>query len=196
MGHLGLERALVLVTTRSPQLTYRLNQTLVVSPITGIPQLCVLGNQAHPHNWDVASCSWKYNYDINSLKQPILGHLHDADICTTIEEQTAPMNQIETTFLGWFYKHHHPDLCHNATLELAINKSLQDHIENNKEELLAFVHTYRDLHDWDGSSLPRVTVKMTRPKWTHKMAHNGPLVLLDSPTSKHSTGTPTLLSDT
>ena len=63
--------------------------------------------------------------------------------------------------------YHHPDLCRNATLELAINKSLQDHFDNNKEELLAFAHTYCDLHDWDGSSLPRVTVKMTRPKWTH-----------------------------
>ena len=31
-----------------------------------MPQLCV-GNQAHPHDWDVASCSRKYKYDINSL---------------------------------------------------------------------------------------------------------------------------------
>ena len=31
-----------------------------------MPQLCV-GNQAHPHKWDVASCSRKYKYDIDSL---------------------------------------------------------------------------------------------------------------------------------
>ena len=31
-----------------------------------MPQLCV-GNQAHPHDWDVASCSRKYKYDTNSL---------------------------------------------------------------------------------------------------------------------------------
>ena len=99
-----------------------------------------------------------------TLKQPILGHLCDADIW--IEEQNVPMNQIETTFLGWFCQHNHPDLCHNATLELAINKSLQDHFDTNKDKLLAFAHTYHDLHDWDQSFLPHVTVKMTRPKWT------------------------------
>ena len=31
-----------------------------------MPQLCV-GNQAHPYDWDVASCSRKYKYEINSL---------------------------------------------------------------------------------------------------------------------------------
>ena len=67
-----------------------------------------------------------------TLKKPILGHLRDADIY--IEEQTAPMNQIETTFLGWFCQHHHPDLCHIATLELALNKSLQDHLDNNQDK--------------------------------------------------------------
>ena len=100
-----------------------------------------------------------------TLKQPILGHLRDADLW--IEEQTAPMNQIETTFLGWFCKHHHPDLCDIAALEIAINKSLQDHFDNNKDKLLASAYTYCDLHDWDGSFLPRATVKMTRPKWMH-----------------------------
>ena len=33
-------------------------------PLLGMPQLCV-GNQAHPHDWDVASCSQKYEYDFN-----------------------------------------------------------------------------------------------------------------------------------
>ena len=78
-----------------------------------------------------------------TLKQPILGHLRDTDIC--IEEQTAPRDQIETTFLGWFCQHHHPDLCHITTLELALNKSLKSHFDNNKDELLAFAHSYRDL---------------------------------------------------
>jgi len=77
------------------------------------------------------------------------------------------MDQIETTFLGWFCQHHHPDLCHIPTLELAINKSLQAHFDDNKDELLAFAHSYRELLEWDGSILPRVTVKITRPKWTH-----------------------------
>ena len=31
-----------------------------------MPQLCV-GNQAHPHDWDVASCSRKYKYDMFSI---------------------------------------------------------------------------------------------------------------------------------
>ena len=26
------------------------------------------GNQTHPYDWAVVSCSWKYKYDINSLK--------------------------------------------------------------------------------------------------------------------------------
>ena len=30
-----------------------------------MPQLYV-GNQAHPHDWDVASCSRKYKYDFNN----------------------------------------------------------------------------------------------------------------------------------
>jgi len=77
------------------------------------------------------------------------------------------MDQIETTFLGWFCKHHHPDLCHIHTLELAINDTLQAHFDDNKDDLLAFARSYRDLIDWDGSILPRVTVKITRPKWMH-----------------------------
>eukprot|EP00534_Pseudo-nitzschia_fraudulenta_P008603 CAMPEP_0201140188 /NCGR_PEP_ID=MMETSP0851-20130426/1737_1 /ASSEMBLY_ACC=CAM_ASM_000631 /TAXON_ID=183588 /ORGANISM="Pseudo-nitzschia fraudulenta, Strain WWA7" /LENGTH=376 /DNA_ID=CAMNT_0047412575 /DNA_START=74 /DNA_END=1204 /DNA_ORIENTATION=- len=72
-----------------------------------------------------------------TLKQPILGHLREADIY--IDEQTAPMDQIETTFLGWFCKRHHPDLCHIPTLELAINDALQAHFDDNKDDLLAFV---------------------------------------------------------
>ena len=100
-----------------------------------------------------------------TLKQPILGHLREADIY--IDEQTAPMDQIETTFLGWFCKRHHPDLCHIPTLELDINDTLQAHFDDNKDDLLAFARSYRDLTDWDGSLLPRVTVKITRPKWTH-----------------------------
>ena len=36
------------------------------SPLLGMPQLCK-GNQAHPYNWAVVSCSWKYKFDINSL---------------------------------------------------------------------------------------------------------------------------------
>ena len=38
-----------------------------------MPQLCV-GNQAHPHDWDVASCSRKYKYDINSLLFTTIDH--------------------------------------------------------------------------------------------------------------------------
>ena len=40
---------------------------LAMSPILGMPQLYV-GNQGHPHNWDVASCFRKYNCDINLIK--------------------------------------------------------------------------------------------------------------------------------
>jgi len=35
-------------------------------PLLGMPQLCE-GNQTHPYNWAVVSCSQKYKYDINSL---------------------------------------------------------------------------------------------------------------------------------
>ena len=33
-------------------------------PLLGMPLLCV-SNQAHPHDGDVASCSRKYQYDVN-----------------------------------------------------------------------------------------------------------------------------------
>ena len=54
----------------------------------GMPQLCV-GNQAYPHDWDVASCSGKYKYDFNNINKLLynMGTLY-----VNIEAGTQPIN--------------------------------------------------------------------------------------------------------
>ena len=84
---------------------------------------------------------------------------------TWIELHPMLMTHIETTLIGWYCETHHPDTTNLRFLDSKLNCQLNQHLQENKTDLVTFARLYATLHMWKGDTIPPIVLKMVTPKW-------------------------------
>ena len=80
-----------------------------------------------------------------------------------VEQYSAPMHDVQTTYIEWYSNKHHPDTIDFKQVQTQLKNTIEKRFISNKESITWWANNTSSLHAWNVEYLPKVTIKTVYP---------------------------------